>query len=65
MRVGVMGARGSFSEMAGNTYIAHTQAKDVQQKADIMPLISAENVLQAVEKEEIDVGILQIENANG
>lgn len=56
MKIGVMGARGSFSEQAGETYDA---------QAEILPLISAENVLSALTKGEIDRGIFPIENSNG
>jgi len=52
MNIGVMGARGSFSEMAGEHYRSkHTL------EGTIVPLISAENVLMALEKGEIDRGI--------
>lgn len=51
-----MGARGSFSEQAGETY-----APD----GEIFPLISAENVLHALTVGEIDRGIFPIENSNG
>ena len=45
MKIGVMGAKGSFSEKAGEEYIAeHGVAA-----ADIVPLVSAEAVLSAVE----------------
>ena len=51
-----MGAKGSFSEQAGEMY-----SKD----GEIVPLISAENVLTALEAGEIDRGIFPIENSNG
>lgn len=56
MKIGVMGARGSFSEQAGERYDA---------AGEIIPLISAENVLSALTKGEIDRGIFPIENSNG
>lgn len=56
MKVGVMGAKGSFSEQAGEQY-----APD----AEILPLISAENVLGELTAGTIDVGIFPIENSNG
>lgn len=56
MKIGVMGARGSFSEQAGETY---------SPGSDIVPLISAENVLSALNKSEIDRGVFPIENSNG
>lgn len=61
MKIGVMGARGSFSEQAGELYIKKTSVAD----ATIIPLISAENVLTALGKGEIDRAIFPIENSNG
>lgn len=61
MRIGVMGARGSFSEMAGERY----RAKYPDITSEIVPLINAENVLSALEKGEIERGIFPIENSNG
>jgi prephenate dehydratase len=56
MKIGVMGARGSFSEQAGETYAP---------QGVIVPLISAENVLRALSAGEIDRAIFPIENSNG
>ncbi|MCB9814576.1 prephenate dehydratase [Candidatus Nomurabacteria bacterium] len=56
MKIGVMGAKGSFSEQAGETYLS---------SGEIIPLVSAENVLSALNKGEIDRGIFPIENSNG
>ena len=56
MKIGVMGARGSFSEQAGEQYASGSE---------IAPLVSAENVLTALEAGEIDRGIFPIENSNG
>ena len=61
IKIGVMGARGSFSEQAGEEYIRQEQCPD----AEIVPLISAEAVLAAVEAGEIEKGIFPIENSNG
>jgi len=61
MKIGVMGARGSFSEMAGQRY----SAKHVANEGEIVPLITAEAVLSALENGEIDRGIFPIENSNG
>ena len=61
MNIGVMGARGSFSEKAGEDYIAQHHISD----ATIVPLVSAEAVLEAVEKGEVNCGIFPIENSNG
>jgi len=61
MKIGVMGARGSFSEQAGELYVKKTG----ESESEILPLISAENVLTALNKGEIDRGIFPIENSNG
>lgn len=61
IQIGVMGARGSFSEKAGADYIA---AQGLQ-NAELAPLISAEAVLGALTKGEIEKGIFPIENSNG
>lgn len=59
--IGVMGNRGSFSEQAGERYRAEIGKSD----ASIIPLTSAENVLGALSRGEIDRGIFPIENSNG
>lgn len=56
-----MGARGSFSEKAGEQYINEQHIKG----GEIVPLISAEAVLTAVEEGGCDKGIFPIENSNG
>lgn len=61
MKIGVMGAHGSFSEKAGEMYIA----KEHIQNGEILPLITAEIVLAAVESGACDKGIFPIENSNG
>ncbi len=61
MKIGVMGAQGSFSEQAGELYIQKNSVSD----GKIIPLISAENVLTSLEAGEIDKGIFPIENSNG
>lgn len=61
MKIGVMGAKGSFSEEAGRTYAAKANLK----KFTIVYLVNAENVLSAVENGSIDIGIFPIENSNG
>ena len=60
-KIGVMGARGSFSEKAGETYIESEGITD----GEIIPLVSAEAVLAAVEGGSVDRGIFPIENSNG
>jgi prephenate dehydratase len=56
MKIGVMGAEGSFSQQAGETYAP---------TGEIIPLISAENVLRELTEGTIDRGIFPIENSNG
>ncbi len=56
-----MGARGSFSEQAGEWYITCEALTEVE----IVPLITAESVLDALEKRLIDKAIFPIMNNNG
>ncbi|MDA8596799.1 prephenate dehydratase [Candidatus Pacebacteria bacterium] len=61
MKIGVMGAHGSFSEEAGEEYIRQENVTE----ATIEPLLNAETVLTAVENNEVYRGIFPIENSNG
>lgn len=62
MRIGVMGAKGSFSEEAARIYAKkHAKLK----KFEVAYLITAENVLTSLEKGTTDLGIFPIENSNG
>ena len=61
MKIGISGAHGSFSEEAGETY----KRKNGLTEAQILPLISVENVLTALDAGEIEKGIFPIENSNG
>ncbi|MAZ29675.1 hypothetical protein CL655_00105 [bacterium] len=61
MRIGIMGATGSFSEKAAELY----QETHAINNGEIVPLVSAEKVLSAVEAGEVDCGIFPIENSNG
>lgn len=61
MKIGVMGAKGSFSEQAGEQY----RVQHGLNEATIEPLVTAEAVLNAVEKGEVEIGIFPIENSNG
>ncbi len=61
MKIGIMGAKGSFSEKAAEDYIA----QQFIDNCSIVPLVSAENVLSEVESGTIDKGIFPIENSNG
>ena len=56
-----MGAEGSFSQEAAEKYIQ----KEGLEGVEMAFLISAENVLTALEAGEIDLGIFPIENSNG
>lgn len=56
-----MGANGSFSEKAGLEYVASQKVVG----AVIVPLVTAEAVLGALEAGEIDRGVFPIENSNG
>ncbi len=62
MKIGVMGAKGSFSEEAGRVY-AKKHAK--LRRFDIDYLVTAEKVLSELEEGAIDIGIFPIENSNG
>lgn len=61
MKVGISGARGSFSEEAARTYAQKNNLK----KYATEYLVSVENVLTALEEGKIDLGIFPIENSNG
>ena len=59
--IGISGAQGSFSEEATEVYTRREGLK----KYKISYLITVENVLAALEKGQIDLGIFPIENSNG
>src|SRR3989344_6367852 len=59
--IGISGARGSFTEEAARTYASKNSLKNYR----LAYLISVENVLSALEKGEITLGIFPIENSNG
>lgn len=61
MKIGICGARGSFSEEAGVAYATKNGLK----RYSLLPLVTAERVLSALEGGEIDVGVFPIENSNG
>ncbi|MEK7100860.1 MAG: prephenate dehydratase domain-containing protein [Patescibacteria group bacterium] len=61
MKIGIMGAEGSFSEEAARKYIETERVSD----AELVFLVSAERVLTALEDGSIDTGIFPIENSNG
>jgi prephenate dehydratase len=61
MKIGISGAKGSFSEEAGLSYIKSSGVAD----AEIVPLVTVDGVLSALEAGTIDTGIFPIENSNG
>ena len=62
MKIGIMGAQGSFSEQAAEQY----QRIFLDNSSIIIEaLVNAESVLTAVEAGEVDRGIFPIENSNG
>jgi prephenate dehydratase len=61
IKIGISGGVGSFSEEAANYYYAKNKIK----KYKLFYLISVENVLEALNKKEIDKGVFPIENSNG
>lgn len=56
-----MGAKGSFSEQAGELYIENNKLSG----AEVIPLVTADKVLLALKNKEINTGIFPIENSNG
>ena len=61
MRIGISGAKGSFSEEAAREYAKKNKIR----KFSLDYLISVENVLSALENGTIDLGIFPIENSTG
>ena len=61
MRIGISGAKGSFSEEAARGYAAGAGLKDFS----LDYLISVENVLAALESGSIDLGFFPIANSTG
>lgn len=61
MKLGISGAKGSFSEEAAGEYCRKEGIGD----AEIQYLVSVENVLESVENGSIEMGIFPIENSNG
>lgn len=58
IRIGYMGIPGSFSEMAAQEMTAAC----FKEETELFPLISARNILLALQKGEIEYGVLGIEN---
>ncbi len=61
MKIGISGARGSFSEEAAGEYCR----KEGIANPEIQYLVSVENVLAGLENGSIELGIFPIENSNG
>jgi len=61
MRIAVSGAHGSFSEEAGKEYCRTHGIEN----PELVYLVTAENVLSAVEAGAVDRGIVPIENSTG
>ncbi len=61
MKIGISGAKGSFSEEAARAYATKNHVR----KFSLEYLISVENVLSELEKGDIELGIFPIENSNG
>jgi prephenate dehydratase len=61
MKIGISGARGSFSEQATQTY---TEREHIEHWTPEY-LVSVKNVLEALTKGEVGLGIFPIENSNG
>ncbi|MAJ45337.1 MAG: prephenate dehydratase [Candidatus Marinimicrobia bacterium] len=61
VKIGLQGAKGSFSEEASNVFVKNHGLKEFQLKY----LISSKNVLKSLENKEIDYGIIAMENAQG
>lgn len=61
MKIGISGAKGSFSEEAARAYAKKNGLKRVT----IEYLVTVENVLAALEGGAVDSGVFPIENSNG
>ena len=59
MKIGIMGALGSFTEQAALQYVAEKNLSDVT----IEPLVEIESVLQAVERGDVDMVVFPIQNS--
>ncbi len=59
--IGIQGAVGSFSEIAAHAFAERQKLAAIE----IDYLISSENVINAVEKAQVDYGVFAMENARG
>ncbi len=58
-KIGYMGIPGSFSEVAADKLLAEVGMTEVE----LVPLICAKNILEAMQKGEIQYGVLGVENS--
>ena len=61
VKIGVSGGIGSFSEEAALEYCREAKT----QNFELSYLISVENVLTALDKKEVELGVFPLENSNG
>lgn len=61
MRIGIAGTKGSFTEEAAQEYVRRSGGAE----NELVHLLQAEKVLEALEAGEIETGIFAIENSNG
>lgn len=61
MKIGVMGARGSFSEEAAREYVRKSRLA----RYTLVYLVTAESLLSSLDAGTIDIAIFPIENSNG
>ena len=61
LRIGISGAKGSFSEKAAEEYASQEKLATFE----IVPLVSVDKVLTAIHEGEVAIGIFPIENSNG
>jgi len=61
MKIGFMGALGSFSEQASELYVT----TGAIQSYELLPLVTADGVLQALQTGEIDRGVFPVMNSTG
>ncbi len=59
MKIGYMGIPGSFSEIAAMELVKRNNMED----AELIPLVCAENILHAMQKGDVDYGVLGVKNS--
>ena len=58
-KIGYMGIPGSFSEVAANELLAQAGMTETE----LVPLVCAKNILEAMQKGEVQYGVLGVENS--